>query len=211
MVNYENGRIYKIVCINDIDENDVYIGSTAEPTLSKRMERHRATYRSWLLGNIKKKLTSYNIFEKYGVENCQIVLIELFPCSCKDELQAKEAFYIKTIKCVNKLIPREKNYTDSIEYKDETKIKKNLYRQLNKDKIRISNKIYRDNNKEKALIYNKSYRIEKKNEISEQKKLSYQINKEKIAIKRKETYQIKKDQILEKQKLKRQLKKNNDL
>ena len=46
-----------------------------------------------------------DIFEKYGVENCKIVLIEMYPCDTKDELHKREAHYITTTVCVNKQIP----------------------------------------------------------------------------------------------------------
>ena len=41
MVNYQNGKIYRIVC-NTTDE--VYIGSTVI-TLSKRLAKHNSDYR----------------------------------------------------------------------------------------------------------------------------------------------------------------------
>ena len=51
MVKYENRKIYKIVCMDDIEENDIFIGSTVEPRLCKRMDRHRIDYKNWKLNN----------------------------------------------------------------------------------------------------------------------------------------------------------------
>jgi hypothetical protein len=45
------------------------------------------------------------IFEIYGVENCKIELVELFPCHSKEELNAREGFYIRGNECVNNRIP----------------------------------------------------------------------------------------------------------
>ena len=42
MVNYQQGKIYKIV---DKTNNNIYIGSTAEKYLSKRLQKHIAHYK----------------------------------------------------------------------------------------------------------------------------------------------------------------------
>jgi hypothetical protein len=47
-------------------------------------------------------MTSFQIIER---DNYKISLIELFPCNLKDELSAREGYYIRNIKCVNKQIP----------------------------------------------------------------------------------------------------------
>ena len=51
MVNYQIGKIYKIVC-NITDE--CYIGSTCEPTLAMRLSKHVACYKRWKSGNCGK-------------------------------------------------------------------------------------------------------------------------------------------------------------
>ena len=51
MVNYQQGIVYKIVA-----NGQTYIGSTCEPTLARRLARHKGSYKSWLRGN---KRTSY--------------------------------------------------------------------------------------------------------------------------------------------------------
>ena len=52
MVNYNNGKIYKIEPIVDHDEGDIYIGSTTKHYLSQRMDKHRGNYKSWKNGKI---------------------------------------------------------------------------------------------------------------------------------------------------------------
>ena len=44
MVNYNNGKIYKIE--NNIDDM-IYIGSTTKQYLSQRMDKHRSSYKRW--------------------------------------------------------------------------------------------------------------------------------------------------------------------
>ena len=78
------------------------------------------------------KTSSYELFDLYGVENCQIVLLEDYPCSSKDAKNAREGHYIKTIPCVNKYIAgktMKENYQDNKEKKIE------YQKQYNKENI----------------------------------------------------------------------------
>ncbi len=102
MVNYENGKIYKIEShLGD----KIYVGSTTKEYLSQRMDSHRYNYRKWKNGKYHN-IKSFELFDEYGIENCKIVLLELCSCTCKDELYSREAHYIKTLaKCTNRCIP----------------------------------------------------------------------------------------------------------
>ncbi len=99
MVNYNLGKIYKIV---DNTNGDIYIGSTCEPTLARRLWGHTKKFRCFNKGTTKEKLTSYNII-KNG--NYDIILIEEHPCENKMELHRRERYHIDTNDCVNKLHP----------------------------------------------------------------------------------------------------------
>ena len=99
MVNYQLGKIYKII---DNTNGNIYIGSTCEPTLARRLSQHCGNYRFYLNKENKKNSTSFKIIENNDYSIC---LIEKYPCNSKDELHAKERFYIENIKCVNKYIP----------------------------------------------------------------------------------------------------------
>ncbi len=85
MNRYENGKIYKIT---DVGYNKCYIGSTCE-SLSKRMTRHREEFRAYQRGNAGY-LTSFALFDVFGVENCKIELVETFACNTKEELLSRE-------------------------------------------------------------------------------------------------------------------------
>ena len=98
MNRYEKGKIYEIV---DVGYNKRYIGSTCE-MLSKRMERHRKDYYSYLRNNLNTCTKSLEIFKEYGIDNVKIQLIEYYPCKSKEELLQREGYYIKNIDCVNK-------------------------------------------------------------------------------------------------------------
>ena len=141
MVNYNNGKIYKIEPNCEHEEEEIYIGSTTKQYLSQRMEKHRSSYKYWKEGKCGKT-NSFILFEKYGVENCNIILLEYINAQSKDELTAKEAEYIKNYKCINKLLPFQTNE----ERKEKNKDKNKTYRLQNKDKIHEYNKEYYQDN-----------------------------------------------------------------
>ena len=112
---YSRGKIYKIVsdCIHDI-----YVGATCEPTLGKRLTKHKGQMRLWEEGKYGYT-SSYKILQQ---PHYDIVLIEEFPCQNKDQLHARERYWIEnTPNCINKCIP--------------TQTKKE-YNEKNKDKIK---------------------------------------------------------------------------
>jgi hypothetical protein len=89
-------------------------------------------------------MSSFILFDEYGVENCSCVLIETCPCNSKDELRAREAHIIKTTNCINKNIPFGNRELNRKEYREKNRDHKletdRLYREahreeLNKQKI----------------------------------------------------------------------------
>ena len=182
-INYKNGKIYKIEPREDHCEGDIYIGSTTKQYLSQRMVQHRGDYMRFKNG-IHNKTNSFDLFDKYGVDNCDIILLESVEAESKDELTAREAHYIRTIKCVNKIIPLR---TDK-EYRKDNRDKIKQYRSDNKEKIFEYTKQYRLDNKDKLCVCNKQYRENNKEKISELKKQNYQTNKDAILQKGKEKF-----------------------
>jgi hypothetical protein len=155
MVNYSNGKIYKIEPVNG-EEGDIYIGSTTKKLLSQRMTKHRGDYKCWKNEN-GTKTTSFDLFDKYGIDNCKIILLELVKAKSKDELHSRESFFIKSLECVNKNIPGRtyKEYKEDNEYKIkecQKECSKEYYKN-NKDK----RKEYNENNKEKIQVKKKEY------------------------------------------------------
>ena len=129
MVNYQNGKIYKIVC-NITGE--IYIGSTTL-ALSQRLAGHRRDYLNYVKGKITKCqcTSSFQIIER-GDYN--IISLELYPCLLRDELLRQERFYFDNIDCINKVRPYATKY-EQIE-----KIK--IWRTENKESILQRCKIY---------------------------------------------------------------------
>ena len=171
MVNYSKGKIYKIEPICDHDEGDIYIGSTTKQYLCQRMNKHKGGYKRWKDGK-ETKTTSYDLFDKYGVDNFVIVLLELVNATSKDELFMREKYYITTLKCINKIIP--------IRFKCEKRELKNKYYEDNKDEILDKLKIYKNNNKEKISKSGEKYYVDNKEAIIDKVKQYYQNNREKV-------------------------------
>jgi hypothetical protein len=115
---YSRGKIYKICSYKT---RKIYIGSTCEKYLSNRLARHRQCKREYEK-NGTRYTTSFKILE---YDDCEIVLIEDFPCKNKYQLHARERYWIEnTHNCVNKYIPNR----TSKEYKK-------VYNKENREKI----------------------------------------------------------------------------
>jgi hypothetical protein len=159
MVNYQNSKIYKIEPIVDHEEHEIYIGSSTKTYLSQRMDKHRSGYKRWKQGK-GGHIRSFDLFDIYGIENCQILLIESYPCETRDELTSREGHFIRTLKCVNKNIAGRSNKESCKQYYenniDTIREKKKLYYEDKREIINEKHKLYREKNKE--LLH------EKKNE-----------------------------------------------
>ena len=138
MVNYANGKIYMIRPRVEHEESEVYIGSTAKYYLSDRMFNHRNMYKRYKDGKHRSRYSVFDLFDKYGCENCDIILVEEVNANSKAELFSREAHYIRITKCVNKLIP--------ILTREEVLQSKKDYKIINKDKV----KDYNEARKEKV-------------------------------------------------------------
>ena len=123
---YENSKIYKIV---DNGFNKTYIGSTTQP-LAQRLADHRYNYRKYLNGKYSKT-TVFSIFDEFGMDNCQIYLLEEYPCENRMQLHKKEGEYILNTDCVNKIVAGRTPQ----EYREQNKDKTAQYRKDNKDKL----------------------------------------------------------------------------
>jgi len=97
MVNYQNGKVYRI------DGGGLtYIGSTTKKYLCNRLALHKSHYKRFLDGKNKTYITSFEVLK---TDDYRIELIEKFPCDSKDELTAREGHYVRQMECVNKNIP----------------------------------------------------------------------------------------------------------
>lgn len=197
MVNYQLGKIYKIV--NDVNDK-FYIGSTAEKYLSNRMSTHRQKHNGCMSKNIGVDL-----------KHCSIILIENYPCKDKPELRRREREYFDKYKkeCkevfVNKYKPilyegEKIEYVKEWNKKNKSKTKQNCkdYREKNKEKIYKQRKEYIKKNKDKLKIKRKEYLEKNKDKLKEYRKENYEKNKDKLKDKSKKIYENNKEIILKK-------------
>jgi len=94
MIDYSNGKIYKII---DNTNGNIYIGSTCL-TLEMRLANHLAKYNFNLRG--RGNFTSSFDIIKNG--DYKIELLELVRCENKEQLLDREKYYILNNECVNK-------------------------------------------------------------------------------------------------------------
>jgi hypothetical protein len=149
-MNYKNGKIYKIVC--NIT-GKIYIGSTCMPKLSQRLVKHGGNFREYLKGK-GHFISSFEILEN---ENFDIILLESYPCECKEELHARERWYIENTICVNKVIPI-RTLQEYIQFQKE-------YRQNNKDKLKEYYKNLYHENIDSRLENMRNYRESNREKI----------------------------------------------
>ena len=179
MRDYNQGKIYKIVCnVTGL----TYYGSTCEPILSRRLAKHRSNYKDYLnKATHSHYMTSYKILEN---ENFDIILMENYPCHSNDELTSRERYYIEKNECVNKIIPTRTNKEYKKYYYDNNKNylmeKSKNYHESNRETILQKNKENYEKNKETIKQRNKDYRTKNKEKTVEWYKTSYNRNKEKI-------------------------------
>lgn len=194
MPNYQLSKIYAIR-----GGDEVYIGSSAQKYLSSRFEGHKKSYKCFKAGK-KYFLTSFILFDKYGIENCFIELIEAFPCNSVEELRKREGEHIrKAQNCVNKHVAGRSDKEYYEEHKEKIKEKHRDYREEHKEATKEQEKKYRAEhkeqkkewskaNKEEIKKYNKEWREENIEAIKERKKEYYEANKEQINEKKKVIY-----------------------
>ncbi len=166
MPDYSRGKIYKIEPICEHEEHEI----SSLKYLSSRMTYHKTGYNKWK-SNLHGKVMSFELFDKYGFDNCVITLIENVNANIKEELLQKERYYIQSMKCINKFVPlrtRKEHYEDHKEERKEYK--------------KETDKQYRDNNREKI----KAQRSEKitcecgkticRSDLARHKKSQFHIN-----------------------------------
>ena len=152
---YQNSIIYKLCHCNDLENKNIYVGSTTNFRLRKN--QHKTT-----CNNEKNK--DYNIFvyqfirDNGGWNEWQMIPIEVYPCNEKKELEVKERHHIELLKPnLNKAIPTrsQKEWTND-----------------NKEKVKKYKKKWDDNNKNKKKEWvedNKEIIKEYKKKWSEEK------------------------------------------
>lgn len=163
-MDYKNGKIYKLV--NDVND-DIYVGSTAS-TLAKRKGNHKKHA-------LVKNSTIYKTMREIGPEHFDIILIESFSCNSKDELRAREDYWIRQLKPALNMINAVANV-------EKQKLRKQNYDSQyalnNPLKLEANKKKWFAENHQKELDRMKQYQIDNKAKIKERKRLKRLADKE---------------------------------
>lgn len=157
---YHDGKIY-IISAQQSDK--IYIGSTTK-TLKERFNNHKTSYKSYYLNGKQSYCTSYEILK---FSDCNIKLLENFPCNTSEELREREQYNISQYpNSINKV----KAYLSEEQKKE---IEKKYYIE-NKEKITEYKKEYniinRETIKEKREEYFEEYRNKNREKIKEKGK-----------------------------------------
>ena len=174
MPDFSKAKIYKLVSNKS---SDVYIGSCLVD-LSKRLSKHKAPSNTCI---------SKSMFIDDAI--ITIVLIENYPCLCKNELKARELHYITTLQCINKNKPyisdiqiindeskKEWGKQYRLEHIEQIKHKKKQYYIDHKEQIKQQKQQFYIDHKEEIKQKQKQYQLENAEQIKQQKK-QYYLNK----------------------------------
>ena len=176
---YQAGKIYKIT---DMAYTECYVGSTVQP-LCKRMAWHRRDYQQHKRDKTKF-VSSYALFDKYGIENCKIELIEDFPCESKEQLSKREGHHIRNEVCVNKCIAGRSDLDYRHDNKDKKKDYDVKYRQENKERKQCVDKAFYEANKERLKEIKRERYHHEASVMKQRSKAYYEANKERLKEKR---------------------------
>jgi hypothetical protein len=155
-------KIYKIV--NDTD-NNIYIGSTRNE-LRKRLSNHKTGYKKYINCG-SGYVSSYILFENYGVENCKIILLEEFDVLNKEQQLKHERYYFDMLK--NNIVNIKKPYATKVEELQTAKINNKIYRDTNFEYLKAQKQNRKINNPEELKLINKQWRNKNKSTIAKQR------------------------------------------
>jgi Zn ribbon nucleic-acid-binding protein len=152
MPNYSNSKIYKIINVENENDNFIYIGSTTRP-LNVRIASHRSDSKK----SPNRKLYKH-ILENGGWLNFKIVLIESYVCNSKEELFARENYWQKQLNTVKDGLNTFSAVLDVENLKEKNRIHKREIYKNNKEIIKNKIDQYYKNNKMKVSERLKQYR-----------------------------------------------------
>jgi hypothetical protein len=109
----------------------------------------------------------YQFMRLIGTEHFNIILLELFPCNSKEELRAREHYYITTLKPVLNTNDSIMNLEKMVETK---RLSGKIYREVNSDKISIKKADYYEENKQAICDKAQTYRDTHQEKIKAEKK-----------------------------------------
>ena len=144
-IDYSNTIIYKLVHKDDLDDENIYIGSTTNFKQRKNHHRHSCNYVNNKDHNAKKYQF---IRENGGWDNWVMIEIEKYPCKDSNEATARERYWKRELNAtLNTIEPqrsKEEWLQDNPTYVKDYNTK---YYQVNFDDIKKKTAQYRQDNR----------------------------------------------------------------
>jgi len=145
---YANGKIY---IMESLEGKIYYIGSTC-CDLRKRMANHKSRHMAVINGKANYTTAS----EVMDWPDVRISLVEDFPCDRKEQLDAREAHFIRNgspafaqdSRCVNRYIPGRSGAEYYRDHKEEMIAKSRAYKAANKEELAVKAKAYKQAHRE---------------------------------------------------------------
>ena len=191
MPNYDNGCIYMLRHKDDVELQNIYIGSTTN--FRGRKYEHKQS-----CNNVNNKEYNYQKYQYIrangGWDNWKMIWIEDYPCKSKKELLKREDEVM--LQYENRL-NRYRAHTTDEEKKQRDKEYSKEYRQDNREKILEQQKEHYQNNRDKIIENKKEHYQNNRDKIIEYQKEHYQNNRDKIIENKKEYYQNNREKVLE--------------
>jgi hypothetical protein len=136
--NYNNSKIFKIISNTN---GECYYNCTIA-NLNGKWNSVKTLYHNWLakterankpnnfnlfkLRDTESTIVYNNLLNKYGLHNCSIVLVELYPCTNILELTQRLKYYIITYPCINTKNNYRLEAKSNLDYTD-TETQKQIY------------------------------------------------------------------------------------
>jgi hypothetical protein len=128
MPDYQNSKIYKIVCgvtglqyIGTTTKTTLQFGDKIIPALDMVLRKYKSLYKKYYENDLYgSNLASFKVLEN---NSASIELIEDYPCQTKEELFKRERHHIESRDCVNQRGAGKKKYVCNCggHYSTETK------------------------------------------------------------------------------------------
>jgi hypothetical protein len=148
------GVVYKIT-----GGDEVYVGSTIQP-LSVRWSEHLCYYEKYKEGK-RGKCMSYELFDRYEIDNCKMEVLEEWEGEDRTELLFLEKKWINELDCINKKCP--------IWTLEEKKEYQALWRRCNPDKVKKQKEKYIATHEQQVKETSRRYEKEKRKRSEEHK------------------------------------------
>ena len=164
----KTGKIYKIISLDGIE---CYVGSTFG-TIRDRWYKHKGHYNLWKK-NKKSYVSSFQLFEQYGLDRCKILLIKEYGVEDRAHLDVYETLWIKKLKAINKtepcgrLLGKRKQCMYSKQYQtkyaETLKVKRDKYRSDNCELLKERKRAYYQENRD--ILLQKISALQRQNSI----------------------------------------------